>query len=53
MSQAVGLSSMSESVTDSNEMLDRKIDRCVIPILGICYFFYVGRSESTFGLIIV
>jgi hypothetical protein len=36
---------MSESEADSGEMLDRKIDRCVIPILGICYFFYVSRDE--------
>jgi hypothetical protein len=39
------LSSMSESATDSGEMLDRKIDRCIIPILGICYFFYVSRMK--------
>lgn len=49
----MNLSSMSESAPDSGEMLGRKIDRCIIPILGICYFFYVGRNESTFGLSIV
>jgi hypothetical protein len=53
VSRAVTLSRISESATDSGEMLDRKIDRCIIPILGICYFFYVGRNESTFGLSIV
>lgn len=53
MSRAVGLWSMSESEADLGEMLGRKIDRCIIPILGICYFFYVGRIESTLGLSIV
>jgi hypothetical protein len=45
VSRAVVLSSKSESEADLGEMLGRKIDRCIIPILGICYFFYVSRMK--------
>ena len=48
MSWAVGLSRMSRSDTQLDEMLGRKIDRCIIPILGICYFFYVSRRVEIY-----
>ncbi len=40
-----------EGAIDSatEKKLVRKIDRLIIPILGICYFFYV--SEVSIGLI--
>lgn len=40
-----------ESIDQADEQkLKRKLDRRIIPLLGICYFFYVSRYVKQSGL---
>ncbi|OKL56603.1 hypothetical protein UA08_08158 [Talaromyces atroroseus] len=37
---------------DAEKRLKRKLDMRIVPLLGICYFFYVGQLHSTVPLML-